>query len=145
MDRDIRAAVYKQLVTDLRIDAVDIVVEVFNGDVWLEGTVPSQAQRSEAAAAAQRVASVTVVHNLLDVALPSRDYGDDAALAQRVNGALAANRTVLDGIRATAREGDVFLTGTVSLSAQRVPVEDAASGVGGVLNITNQVEVRDGG
>lgn len=145
MDRDIRAAVYKQLVTDLRIDAVDIVVEVFNGDVWLEGTVPSQAQRSEAAAAAQRVASVTVVHNLLDVALPSRDYGDDAALAQRVNGALAANRTVLDGIRATAREGDVFLTGTVSLSAQRVPVEDAASGVGGVLSITNQVEVRDGG
>ena len=145
MDRDIRAAVYKQLVTDLRIDAVNIVVEVFNGDVWLEGTVPSQAQRSEAAAAAQRVASVTVVHNLLDVALPSRDYGDDAALAQRVNGALAANRTVLDGIRATAREGDVFLTGTVSLSAQRVPVEDAASGVGGVLSITNQVEVRDGG
>lgn len=145
MDKDIRAAVYKQLVTDLRIDAVDIVVEVFNGDVWLEGTVPSQAQRSEAAAAAQRVASVTVVHNLLDVALPSRDYGDDAALAQWVNGALAANRTVLDGIRATAREGDVFLTGTVSLSAQRVPVEDAASGVGGVLSITNQIEVRDGG
>jgi osmotically-inducible protein OsmY len=145
MDRDIRAAVHEELVTDPRIDADDIVVEVFNGEVSLDGTVPSQAQRSEAAAAAQRVAGVTVVHNLLDVALPSRDYGDDAALAQLVNDALAANRAVPDGVRATAREGDVFLTGTVSLSAQRAAAEDAAAGVGGVLSITNQIEVQDGG
>ena len=145
MDRDIRAEVYEKLVTDPRIDAADIVVEIFNGDVSLDGTVPSQAQRSEAAAAAQRVAGVTVVHNLLDVALPSGDYLEDAALAQRVNGALAANRAVPEGVRATAREGDVFLTGTVSLSAQRVAAEDATSGVGGVLSITNQIEVQDGG
>jgi osmotically-inducible protein OsmY len=59
------------------------VVVVFNGEVSLGGTVPSQNQRSEAAAAAGRVAGVTVVHNLLAVALPSRDYGDDSALAQR--------------------------------------------------------------
>jgi len=39
---DIRAAVYEELVTDPLIDADDIVVEVFNGDVSLEGTVPSQ-------------------------------------------------------------------------------------------------------
>ena len=77
--------------------------------------MPSQNQRSEAAAAARRVAGVTVVHNLLDVVLPSRDYGDDAARAQLVNAALAANRAVPDGVRATAREGDVFLTGAVNL------------------------------
>lgn len=63
MDRDIRAAVYEELVTDPLIDADDIVVGVFNGDVPLDGTVPSQAERSEAAAVAQRVAGVTVVHN----------------------------------------------------------------------------------
>jgi hypothetical protein len=33
MDRDIRAGVYEELVTDPLIDADDIVVEVFNGDV----------------------------------------------------------------------------------------------------------------
>ena len=43
MDRGIRAAVYEELVTDPLIDADDIVVEVFNGDVSLDGTVPSQA------------------------------------------------------------------------------------------------------
>ena len=144
MDRDLRAAVHEELVTDPRIDADDIVVEVFNGEVSLDGTVPGQTQYSEAAAAARRVAGVTVVHNLLDIALPSRDYGDDAALAQLVNEALAANRAVPDGVRATAREGDIFLTGTVSYSAQRAAAEDAVAGVAGVLSVTSQIEVQGG-
>ena len=143
MDRDIRAAVYEALVADPRIDADDIVVEVFAGDVTLNGTVPSQAQSSEATAVAQRVAGGTAVQNLLAIALPSDDFGDDTALAQLVNEALRANRAVPDGVRATCREGDVFLTGIVSHSAQRVAAEDAASGVGGVLSITNQIEAQD--
>ena len=142
MDKDIRAAVNEALVTDPRIDADGIVVEVFDGAITLNGTVPSQAQRSEAAAAARRVAGATTVQNLLAVALPSDDYGDDTALAQLVNEALGANRAVPDGVRATCREGDVFLTGIVSHSAQRVAAEDAAAGVAGVLSITNQIEVQ---
>ena len=54
MDSDICAAVQKELVTDPRIDADDIVVVVFNGEVSLDGTVPSQTQCSEAVAAARR-------------------------------------------------------------------------------------------
>ena len=142
MDKDIRAAVYEALVNDPRIDADDIVVEVFGGDITLNGTVPSQAQCSEAAAAARRVAGATTVQNLLAVALPSNDYGDDTALAQLVNEALGANRAVPDGVRATCREGDVVLTGTVSHSAQRVVAEDAAAGVAGVVSITNQIKVQ---
>ena len=142
MNTDIRAAVYEELVNDPRIDADDIVVGLLMGDVTLNGTVPSQAQRSEAAAAAQRVAGATTVRNLLGVAMPSSDYGDDTALAQLVNEALGANRAVPDGVRATCREGDVFLTGIVSHSVQRAAAEDAAAGVGGVLSITNQIEVQ---
>ena len=59
-----------------------------------------------------------------------------------MNEALGANRAVPDGVRATSREGDVFLTGTVSHSAQRVVAEDAAAGVAGVVSITNQIEVQ---
>lgn len=142
MDRDIRAAVHEELVTDPLIEADDIVVEVFNGVVVLNGTVPSENQSSEAAAAARRVADVTVVRNLLGVALPSDDYGDDADLAQLVNDALAANRAVPDSVRATARQGDIFLAGTVSHTAQRVAAEDAVAGVAGVLSVTNQIEVQ---
>jgi osmotically-inducible protein OsmY len=114
---------------------------MLNGEVSLNGTVPTQEQRSEASAAARRVPGVTALYNLLGVALPSRDYGDDAALAQLVNEALAANRAVPDGVRATAHEGDVFLTGTVRSSAQRAAAEDAAAGVAGELSVTNQIEV----
>jgi osmotically-inducible protein OsmY len=144
MDSDIRAAVYHELVTDPLIDADGIVVDIFGGEVTLNGTVPSQSQRSEAAAAARRVAGGTVVQNLLAVALPSGDYGDDAALAQLVNEALAADRAVPGGIRAISREGDVVLTGTVSYSVQRVAAEDAAAGVAGVVSITNRIQVRGG-
>jgi osmotically-inducible protein OsmY len=143
MDRDIRAAVYQELGADRLIDAADIVVEVVDGVVSLNGTVPSQDQRTAAATAARRVAGVTGVDNLLDVALPVGDYLEDAALAQRVNGALAA-KGVPDGVRAAAHEGDVVLTGTVSDIAQRGAAEDAAAAVGGVLTITNQIEVQDG-
>ena len=144
MDKDIRAAVHNALVTDPLVDADDIVVVVFDGQVSLDGTVPSQDQASKAVAAAQRVAGVTAVHNLLAIALPSRDYGDDAALAQLVNEALAADRAVPDDVRATARHGDIFLSGTVSYSAQRAAAEDAVAGVAGVLSVTNQVEVQGG-
>ena len=76
------------------------------------------------------------------IALPSRDYGDDAALAQLVDDALAANRAVPDGVRATAHQGDIFLTGTVSYGAQRIAAEDAMAGVTEVPSVTNQIEVQ---
>ena len=145
MDSDIRAAVHRELVTDPLVDAGDIEVKVCNGEVSLEGTVPSQDQVSQATAAARRVAGVTAVDTLLAVALPDRDYGDDAGLAQMVNTALAADRAVPDSVRATARDGHVFLTGLVRHSAQRAAAEDAVAGVAGVLSVTNQIEVVQGG
>lgn len=141
-DESIRAAVYKELVTDPLLEADDIVVDVINGAVSLTGTVPSQAQCAEADAAARRVAGVTMVDNLLAVIMPSRDFGDDAALTELVNQALAANAAVPDGVKATAHEGSVFLTGAVNLSAQRAAAEDSVAGVAGVLSITNEIEVE---
>ena len=141
-DRNIRDEVHKELVTDPLIDADDIVIEVVNGAVSLTGTVPSQAQCTEVVAAAHRVAGVIGVDNLLAVALPSGDFGDDAALAQLANQALATTRAVPDGVQATAREGSIFLTGTVSHNVQRVAAEDTVAGVAGVLSITNEIEVQ---
>jgi osmotically-inducible protein OsmY len=143
MNSDICAAVHEALVTDPRIDADGITVDIWNGEVRLTGTVPSQTQRSEAVAVAQRVAGATV-QALLGIAMPDRDFGDDAALAQLVNEALAGTRAVPDSVRATVDEGYVSLTGTVSYSAQRSAAEDAVAGVAGVLGITNQIEVQGG-
>ena len=103
-DRNIRDEVHKELVSDPLIDADDIVIEVVNGAVSLTGTVPSQAQCAEAVAAAHRVAGVIGVDNLLAVALPSGDFGDDAARhssrtkrSRRVAPCQAASRRALVG------------------------------------------------
>lgn len=67
------------------------------GDVLLNGTVQTEAQHFVVAAAVQPVAAVSIVRNLLDVALPNYDYGDEAALAEFANEALTAA-----GVRARA-------------------------------------------
>ena len=140
-DRNMAAAVQKELVSDPLLDAKDIVVEVTGGVVSLTGTVPSQAQRTEAAAAAMRVAGVTTVDAMLAVALPADDYGDDAVLARLANQALAANAAVPDSVKATASNGNLFLTGTVSRNGQRDAAQDTAVGVAGILSITNEIDV----
>jgi hyperosmotically inducible periplasmic protein len=142
LDTDTRTAVCQELVSDPDVAADDIVVEVANGDVSLNGTVPSQTQSTEAVTAAQRVAGVTEVHDLLTVALPGSDYVDDAALARFANETLAMNRAVPAGVKAAARQGAIFLTGLVSKGAERAAAHDGVAGVAGVLSIANQTEVR---
>jgi osmotically-inducible protein OsmY len=48
LDTDIRTAVCQELASDPDVAADDIVAGVANGDASLNGTVPSQAQRTEA-------------------------------------------------------------------------------------------------
>ena len=52
------------------MDETDITVKNMNGEVALNGTVPSYPQYLEAAAATRRVAGVKNLHNHLKVALP---------------------------------------------------------------------------
>ena len=65
--KDIRDAVEAELEFDPLVDDADVHVVNINGDVAVNGTVPSYPQYLEAAAAAQRVAGVRNVHNHLQV------------------------------------------------------------------------------
>jgi osmotically-inducible protein OsmY len=123
------------------IDSDDIVVELFNDDVVLNGTVPNQAQRAEATTAAQQVDGVTAVRNLLAIALPAVDYGDDAALARLVTQALAAGLAAPADVDVTASDGEIYLTGTVRPSAERTAAEACAASCAGVVSVTNEVVV----
>jgi hypothetical protein len=64
---DVREAVEAELGFDPFIDLTNITVRNINGDVALNGTIPSYPQYLEAAAAARRVTGVTSVHNHLEV------------------------------------------------------------------------------
>src|SRR6201987_5225796 len=140
--KDIREAVEAELAFDPLVDAEDITVVNMSGDVGLNGTVPSYPQYLEASAAAQRVAGVKNVHNHLEVMLPPGDYRDDAMLTTAANNALALNVTVPNGIEATAREGNLMLTGTAKFGAHRPAPELAVSGLTGVRNVRDDIEIE---
>jgi osmotically-inducible protein OsmY len=139
--KDIRAAVQAELAFDPLVDATDITVRDMNGEVGLNGTVPSYPQYLGAAAAAQRVSGVKNVHNHLAVVLPDADYRDDAWLTTAGNNALKLNVTVPDGVEATARNGDVTLTGQVEFGRQREAAELAVAGLIGVRNVKDEIEI----
>jgi osmotically-inducible protein OsmY len=139
--KDLREAVEAELRFDPLVDSADIAVRNLNGDVALNGTVPSYPQYLEAAAAAQRVSGVKNVHNHLEVVLPPANYRDDAMLTTAANNALAANVTVPDGVEATAYDGNVELTGTVKHGPQRAAAELAVAGLAGVRNVRDNIEI----
>jgi osmotically-inducible protein OsmY len=139
--KDIRDAVEAELEFDPLVDDADIQVVNINGDVALNGTVPSYPQYLEAAAAAQRVAGVRNVHNHLQVVLPDEDDCDDAILTTAANNALALNVTVPDGVEATARDGNLTLTGAVEYGRQRKAAELAVAGLVGVRNVKDDIDI----
>jgi osmotically-inducible protein OsmY len=139
--KDIRDAVENELSFDPLVDDADISVKNINGDVALNGTVPSYPQYLEAAAAARRVGGVKKVQNHLEVVLPPEDYRDDAALTTAANNALTGNVTVPDGVEATAKDGNVTLTGIVSYGTERTAAEQAVTYLTGVRNVRDDIEI----
>ena len=139
--KDVRAAVEAELGFDSRVDAKDITVRNINGEVALDGTVPSYPQYLEAAAATRRVSGVTRVHNHLEVVLPPADFRDDTMLTTAANVALEGNITVPEGVEATAYDGDLTLTGTVAYGTQRAAAESAVAGLTGVRHVTDDIDV----
>jgi osmotically-inducible protein OsmY len=138
---DIRAAVEAELKFDPQVDDADVHIMNMNGDVALNGTVPSYPQYLEAAAATQRVSGVKNVYNHLEVALPEADFRDDAMLTTAANNALTQNITVPDGVEATALDGNLTLTGTVSYGTERAAAERAVAGLTGVRNVRDDIEI----
>src|SRR5713226_127611 len=139
--KDIRDAVEAELKYDLLIDATDITVRNINGDVALNGTVPSYPQYLDAGVAAQRVAGVKNVHSHLAVMLPDGDNRDDPMLTTAANNALTLNVTVPDGVEATAYDGNATLTGAVTYGRQREAAELAVAGLTGVRGVRDEIEI----
>ena len=138
---DIREAVQAELEFDPLVDTASITVKNIDGDVALNGTVPSYPQYQEADAAARRVSGVKQVHNHLMVQLPDADYRDDVQLATAANNALGWDVSVPSGIEATARDGNLTLSGLVEYGSQRLAAERAVSGLTGVRNVKDDIEV----
>ena len=75
------------------------------------------------------------------VTLSEGDYRDDVKLATAANDALAQNVTVPDNVEATAEDGNIFLTGTVSYGTERAAAGAAVAGLIGVRNVSNDIDI----
>jgi osmotically-inducible protein OsmY len=139
--KDIREAVRKELEYDPLVDVAGITVKNLNGDVALNGTVPSYPQYLQAAAATKRVQGVTKVHNHLMVDLPPADYRDDPMLTTAANNVLAMTVSVPGNVEASANDGDVWLTGMVGNRFERDAAEGAVAGLTGVRGIVDDIEI----
>ena len=139
--KDIREAVERELSYDPLVNDSDISVKNINGEVALNGTVPSYPQYLEAAAAARRVAGVKKVQNHLEVVLPTEDYRDDPALTTTANNALTLNIAVPDGVEATASNGNLTLTGTVRYGTERTAAEQAVMYLTGVRKVKDDIDI----
>jgi osmotically-inducible protein OsmY len=141
--KDLREVVQDELAFDPLVDATNISVKEIDGDVALNGTVPSYPQYRQAAAAAQRVTGLRHVHNHLSVELPDSAYRDDPQLATAANNALHWDVSVPAGLEATARDGNITQAGTVRYGAERRAAELAVGGLTGVRNIQDNIDIDD--
>ena len=138
---DIRKAVQNELDDDPLIDADGVTVRNIDGDVILQGQVPSYPAYQESVEAAWRIPGVTSVRNHLQVVLAPENYRDDSMLTTSANNALAASIAVPDGVEAIAEDGNVTLSGLVDYRKQRLAAAAAVSGITGVRNIEDQIQV----
>jgi len=83
------------------------------------------------------------VHNHLEVMLSAADSRDDPTLTTAANNALILNVTVPVGVEATAHNGNITLTGTVSYGTERTAAELTVGALTGVRNVNNDIEISN--
>jgi osmotically-inducible protein OsmY len=141
LDEEIKQNVVEQLVWDNRVDAAEIKVEVEFGRVILTGSVPSHFTQEAVIDDVWSVDGVISVENNLQVE-PVQAATTDEPLASAVKGALLVDAEVdASEITVDVRNGHVTLKGTVEAVWQKFRAEEIASGVNGVLGVTNEIAV----
>jgi hyperosmotically inducible periplasmic protein len=145
-DSTITAKVKTELARDSATSAYRIDVETFRGDVQLNGFVPSEDMKEQAAHVARGVSGVKRVSNNLRVGEGERTAGnvvDDTVITAKVKTALAADSTVAaHNVNVETRDGVVQLAGFVDSSDQKSQAGEVARRIAGVKQVDNQLEVK---
>src|SRR6266704_2421135 len=137
--KDIRDAVEAELEFDPLVDDADIHVVNINGDVALNGTVPSYPQYLEATAAAQRVVGVRNVKDDIGISYDA----DPVDVTWFVQDALDRNALVDDDsdVSVDTSGNTVTLRGHVRTWAERDAVLSAAWMAGGVMQVRDDLDI----
>ena len=139
-DAAIEAAVRATLCFNPRVCSAETLVQVLDGVVTLAGTVSNLRTRQDAEQDARHVVGVANVHNLLKVR-PARLVPDED-IHRNIVAALARDPYVghlFFGVRVLG--GQVLLTGQVDTHIELEQAGEVASGVSGVVDVTNRLDL----
>ena len=141
------------LLLSKNVSPFDIKVQTIQGEVTLDGQVPSEQVKTVAGAIAQDTSSVKLVHNNLGVnpaieRNPDREHlGErvaDLEIQTLVTDALSKNPDLAEKHIATqVKNRTVALSGTVQTTNQKYTAEQIAWQVPGVQGLTNNLGVSD--
>lgn len=142
------------LLLSKNVSPFDIQVKTTQGEVTLEGTVPTVQIKTVAGAIAQDTSSVKQVHNDLGVnpaieRNPDREHlGErvaDLEIQTLVTDALSKNADLAERhISTEVKNRSVALSGTVQTTNQKYAAEQIAWQVPGVQGLTNNLSISEG-
>jgi len=141
------------LLLSKHVSPFDIKVETIQGEVTLEGQVPSEQVKTVAGAIAQDTSSVKQVHNNLGVnpaieRNPDREHlGErvaDLEIQTLVTDALSKNADLAEKhITTEVKNRTVALNGTVQTTTQKYTAEQIAWQIPGVQGLKDNLSVAD--
>jgi osmotically-inducible protein OsmY len=141
-NNEIKKAIRDTFLADPRVLVFQPIIEVDNGTVTLTGTVSNLRAKRAAEQDALNVVGVWNVINHLKVQpfqVPS-----DKQIEENIKAALArcvyVSRFLMD---TQVSQGSVSIYGTVGNHFEQQQVEEVTSGITGVVEVFNRVEVRD--
>lgn len=142
-DEEIKVDLAKQFNWDARIDASDISITVDDGEVELEGEVPSVTAQTAATNDAFLVDGVVSVENNLSVNFPTtKTVPTDEEIKDNVVAAFSFDSDLESyKIDVEVDEGWVTLEGTVDAYWEKVSAGNEALDVNGALGVTNNIAV----
>ncbi|MBD3192673.1 MAG: BON domain-containing protein [Candidatus Heimdallarchaeota archaeon] len=142
-EEDIKKRVIDHLYWDNRVDASKIKVDVKESEITLKGSVENYNAREAAVLDAWQTRGVTKVNNEISVKYPpAYTIPSDKEIKSSVENLIAWNPNIdSTDIDIKIKNGFVDLEGTVDAYWKKTRVEQIASGVSGVLEITNKLAV----
>jgi hyperosmotically inducible periplasmic protein len=146
-DAALASKVKTALVDNETTKARQIDVEVYKGQVQLNGFVDSAEQKTVAGQVAGQVAGAMNVKNNLSVKTTERTAGqtvNDGMITAKVKAALIGDsRTKAHQIEVNTREGIVQLGGFVDTSAAKTAAAEVAGSIDGVKSVQNRLNIRN--
>jgi osmotically-inducible protein OsmY len=143
LDEQIKENVVEALVSDARVDASDVSVEVNNGEVVLRGTVPSYLAATAAYDVALETAGVISVKNRIAVIyqppfIPPTDLELRTTILSKLS--RSPDIDVLD-TEIEVNAGIVTLRGTVDSYWKKLHAQDLVASEAGVIAVNNHLAI----